>query len=140
MLRRDAMRRFLIFLILVTVPTAALCQVDPLAWCRKTWTTVQQVSSKAASEALKKAPATFKHVPDQVATFAKDLTVKVKSMKLEEREATAKELWRLRGSLNLMALVDPDVLEQVTGIDAAKLRSTQRTINQLIQSLSKIGS
>ena len=72
---------------------------------------------------------------------ANDLATKIgkgMSASLTEKKNLALQLWRLRGSLDVMALLDPHTLETLTGIDAKTLTGLQRTATNLAKSLGSL--
>jgi hypothetical protein len=58
--------------------------------------------------------------------------------KLEEKKTLLLELWRVRGSLNLLALLSPDMLHQLTGLDMKTLNAMQTQVNSARARVSKL--
>lgn len=87
------------------------------------WKRVQAEGPAAAERLVRATPERFKKVKGRVAELSKLTREWADEKKLEEKKNLALELWRVRGSLDLMALLNPDVLEQLTGIDAKTLRN-----------------
>lgn len=125
------MRTITVVACLIALVTSAVAQQsagprpDPLGWMQAQWERVQREGRPAAERALRSAPAQFRRLRETVPALTKRVQAKVAAMNLDERRAMLLELWRVRGSLNLMALADPTLLESLTGIDAKTLRQLQ---------------
>jgi hypothetical protein len=87
------------------------------------WKRVQSEGPAAAERLVRAAPERFKKVKGRVGELTKLTQQWTEERKLEEKKNLALELWRVRGSLDLMSLLNPDVLEQLTGIDGKTLRN-----------------
>lgn len=85
---------------------------------------------------IREFPERFKAMPKRAADLQKRFGRTVANLKLDEKRAMALELWRIRQGLNLMALLDSGLLEQLTGIDAKVLRVAQ----QQVAALTKLAS
>lgn len=107
-----------------------------MSWLRSAWTKVQKEGKAAAEQVVKETPEAFKALPKKVTAMTDRATKLYKSMDLEDKKAFVVELWRVRQSLNLMALLDPDVLQQLTGIDAKVLKTAIDGANKLYNQLT----
>ncbi len=130
------MLRFLAaFAVILTFVSSSLAQesvVDTgVGWLKSAWTRAKKEGRPAAERAIRQFPERFKDVPKQVTTMRKQLDRRVKDLKLDERKELLTELWRIRHCLNLMALLDSGVLEQLTGIDNKTLRAAVDQANTL---------
>jgi hypothetical protein len=103
------------------------------SWIQGAWTSVQKQGKPAAEKVVREFPERFKAIPKRAAELHKRYSKSVADLKLEERKAMIQELWRVRQSLNLMALLDAGVLEQVTGIDSKILKAAQKQVAALTQ-------
>jgi hypothetical protein len=108
-----------------------------LSWFRSAWTKVQKEGRVAAEQIVRETPETFKALPKKVASMTHRAAEVYQGMKLEDKKEFVVELWRVRQSLNLMALLDPQVLEQLTGIDAKVLKTATANANRLYAQLAK---
>ena len=106
-------------------------------WMPSAWTTVQKQGKHAAEKAIREYPQKFKALPNRASELHKQFSKNVANLKLEEKKAMLQELWRIRQGLNLMALIDTGVLEQLTGIDGKLLKAAQRQVATLTQQLQK---
>lgn len=103
---------------------------------RGAWEKVKTQGPVAAEAAVRATPARFKQVQKQVVAAQKQVTAMIKNAKLEEKRNLALQLWEIRGSLDLMALLNPDTLEALTGVDATmlrKLRAETAKLEALVQ-------
>lgn len=101
------------------------------AFLKSAWKRVEQEGPKAAEAAIRSAPERFKQVKTQVTGLQTQVQRWAKEKKLEERKNLALELWRIRGSLDLMALLEPEMLHRLTGIDAKTLKGLQSQVADL---------
>ena len=49
----------------------------------------------------------------------------IDAMNLEQKRATLEQIWRVRKSLDMMALLSPEMLQELTGLDTSTLRSME---------------
>jgi hypothetical protein len=101
------------------------------AFLKGAWSRVKNEGPAAAERAVRTAPAKFKDVEKRVKQLGKDAERWSKDARLEEKKNIALQLWEIRGSLDLMSLVNPDTLEAVLGIDSATLRSLRAQVMKL---------
>jgi len=60
---------------------------------------------------------------------------RVEDAKLDEKRALVQEFWRIRRSVDFLALMDEEVLEAVTGLDRAtvsRISATMRSVASLL--------
>jgi hypothetical protein len=93
-----------------------------IAFFQNAWKRVQSEGPAAAERIVRAAPERFRKVRGRVQELTKLTREWADEKRLEERKNLVLELWRVRGSLDLMSLLNPDVLESLTGIDAKTLR------------------
>ncbi|MEZ0326978.1 MAG: hypothetical protein ACAH95_13845 [Fimbriimonas sp.] len=108
-----------------------------VSWIQGAWTTVQKQGKPAAEKLVREFPERFKAVPKRIGELHKRYGKSIADLKLEEKKAMIQELWRVRQSINLMALLDSGMLEQLTGIDSKMLKAAQQQVASLTQSLAK---
>lgn len=109
------------------------------AFVNKAWQKVQSQGASAAESAVRQAPARFRDVKRQVQSVSKQVQRMAKSARLEEKKNLALQLWEIRGSLDLMALLNPDTLEALTGIDAPLLRKLRNETARLEALMLRLG-
>lgn len=126
------MRRGALFIVLLGLTTLGAAQQSPLdratSWLSTQWTRVQKEGRPAAERAVRQFPTRFKDLKSQVARLSTVAGQFSDAHHLEERKAFLLELWRVRGSLNLLALCSPEVIHQVTGLDMKTLTALQSQI------------
>lgn len=93
------------------------------AFFQNAWKRVQSEGPAAAERLVRATPERFKKVKGRVMELSKATREWADERRLDEKKNLALELWRVRGSLDLMSLLNPDVLEQLTGIDGKTLRN-----------------
>ena len=89
---------------------------DPIAWLKKSWATVNREGKAAADRLIKESPARFKDIKKQAATVSKKAESSLAGLDLEGKTRVITELWRVRSSINLLSLANPNTLSLV-GID-----------------------
>jgi hypothetical protein len=92
------------------------------AFFQNAWKRVQSEGPAAAERIVRAAPERFRKVKGRVQELTKLTREWADEKRLDERKNLVLELWRVRGSLDLMSLLNPDILESLTGIDAKTLR------------------
>lgn len=105
-------------------------------WLRSAWAKVKAEGQPAAEAVVREGSAKFRAIPAQFDAMATKAAKTYKDMRLEDKKAFILELWRVRQSLNVMVLLDPDVLHEITGIDAKVLRNTIDRANKLYAKLT----
>jgi hypothetical protein len=136
---------------MVTEVVALLAMLTPLqadsqkssvdngvSWLRSAWTRVQTEGRPAAERTLRQYPDRFKDVPKRVSELTSYAMKLNATMTTEEKKALLLELWRIRQSLNLMSLVEPVMLEHLTGIKAEEFRSVQAQFEKVRSHTAKL--
>jgi hypothetical protein len=100
-------------------------------WLQNAWVSAQKQGRPAAEAVIREFPERFRAMPKRAAELQKRYGKTLASLKLEEKKSMLLELWRIRQGLNLMALIDSGLLEQLTGIDSKLLRSAQQQVATL---------
>jgi len=96
-----------------------------MGWVHNAWKTVQEQGRPAAENLVKQFPKRFQNMKESVATLSKRAHTTIATMDLEQKRLLLLELWRLRKSLDLLTLLRPEVLQQVTGMDTSVLKSLE---------------
>lgn len=107
-----------------------------VAWLQTQWTRVQEEGRPVAEKIVRQFPGRFRSVRAQVARLSQLATQVANPTRLNEKKDLMLELWRVRGSLNLLALCSPDVIHQVTGLDQKTLESLQNQVAAIRANLS----
>lgn len=94
-----------------------------MGWVSGAWKTVQEQGKPAAERVVRQFPKRFQEVRGTVASMSKKVHDSIESMDLEQKRTLLTELWRVRKSLDLMTLLNPDVLQALTGLDTSGLKS-----------------
>lgn len=140
------MNRFLtVFLILVCVSSGfaqtkgADASQDNgfMSWVHDAWKTVQEQGRPAAEKMVRQWPKRFQGMKQQVGELCKRAHDKVVEMDLEQKKNLLTELWRMRKSLDLLTLLQPEVLHSLTGLDTsglASLESQVKNVTAVVQS------
>jgi hypothetical protein len=85
---------------------------------------------KAADQLLKKYAPLLKDIKPRIDRWVKSVETDLANLELKEKLKLALELWRIRGSLDLLSLGDPEMIEQITGISPAEMQRLQETFKQ----------
>ena len=102
-----------------------------MSWVHDAWKTVQDQGKPAAERIVKQFPKRFKAIKQQVADLSKTVHDKVLAMDLEQKKNLVIELWRVRKSIDLLTLLQPEVLHSLTGLDTAGLATLENTVLRL---------
>jgi len=103
-----------------------------MGWVHDAWKMVQKKGRPAAEQFVRQWPKRFQAVKKEVADLSKTVHDKVAAMDLEQKKNIALELWRVRKSLDLMALLDPNVLHSLTGLDTTAVESMEKQVQTMI--------
>ena len=139
------MNRFLLTLILgclclggfaqtqtgVAKPSKPAEEPGMMSWVQDAWKTVQTQGKPAAERIVRQFPKRFKTVKQQVADLSKTVHDRIAAMDLEQKKNLAVERWKVRKSLDLMTLLQPEVLQSLTGLDPNDLSSLERQAQRL---------
>ncbi len=108
------------------------------AWgfVKSSWATVQKEGRIAADRMVKEFPDKFKGVPDDAKRFIQRWDKQIASLNLEDRKRLALELWRIRGSLNLLSLASPTTLRMI-GVDVSPLEKITSDFIKMSEGLIK---
>lgn len=125
------MRRLAAISLLCLVGSLAVAQTTPdpaqetTRFLRRAWSLVRKKGPKALESAQLAWPDEIRGVRRRVQEFSRSLVGRFEGSGLQERTRMIAELWRIRGSLNLLAMLSPEGLKLVTGLDVSELRKLQ---------------
>jgi hypothetical protein len=102
-----------------------------MSWVHNAWKTVQEQGRPAAERIVRQWPKRFQAVKQQVADLSKTVHEKISAMDLEQKKNLIVELWRVRKSLDLMTLLQPELLHSLTGLDTVGLASLENQVQRL---------
>ena len=140
------MKRFLTIFMLIICLASGFAQskgTSPnqdsgfMSWVHDAWKTVQEQGRPAAEKMVRQWPKRFQGMKQQVGDLCKRAHDKVVEMDLEQKKNLLTELWRMRKSLDLLTLLQPEVLHSLTGLDTsglANLESQVKTVTASVQS------
>lgn len=106
-----------------------------MTWARKSTYAAAKGGRAYAEGLVRKSPKTFASIQNEVSGLAKRVTKNGALRDLDEKRRYVAELWRLRASLDLMALLDAHTLQMLTGIDAKMIETLQRTLGGAAKAL-----
>jgi len=107
-------------------------QTSFMEWVNGAWKKVQEQGRPAAEKIVRQWPKRFQAVKQEVADLSKTVRDKVVAMDLEQKKNLVIELWRVRKSLDLLTLLQPDVLHSLTGLDTSGLASLETQVQRMI--------
>ena len=96
-----------------------------MGWVHSAWKTVQKEGKPAAEKLAKEFPQRFRNVKSTMDGLSKKVRDTIDAMNLEQKRATLEQIWRVRKSLDMMALLSPEMLQELTGLDTSTLRSME---------------
>lgn len=136
------MRPFL-FMVLVATAASASAQSSPsagqqaLGWLQTQWTRVQKEGRPAAERVVRQFPGRFRDIKAQVVRMTEVAGQMAEPQRFAEKRELLMELWRVRGSLNLLALCSPDLIHQITGLDTSDVASLEAQLSRARDRISK---
>lgn len=116
---------------------AASAEQASLAWLHHAWNVVQQEGAPAAERVIQEAPKKFKAVRKNLEGLSKKVAQFADGHHLQEKKALLLEFWRIRDSVNIMALLNPDTLETLTGIDHKEFQAMQAQLARVQKTLGR---
>ncbi len=122
---------------LVCTSCVAQSPVDRASgWLANAWKSVKKEGKAAADRVVKESPARFKELKSQVQTIAKTCENTIANLDLEGKQRVIEQLWRIRSSVNLLALTNPNSLSYV-GVDPDQVTGMMSTVNTSWSNVSK---
>ncbi len=100
---------------------------------------VRRLKASQAEALVRAAPKRFSGVKDAATTLATKIGRGVGSS-LQEKRNLVVALWRLRGSLDVLALLDPHTLETLTGLDGKTLANIRASADEAGRRLGLLAS
>ena len=131
------MRRlaFLVGLLLAAGASAQMPSWDDVVATAKTaWKRTVEAGRPLAQRIAKEAPERFRLAQRQAMALVAQGQKYANSADVQQKQALAAELWRVRGSLDLMALLDPQTLHML-GIDVPDLNKLRAAVNRQLAKL-----
>ena len=126
---------FLAFLAVAAPSSAQLPTWDGMVATAKTaWKKTVEAGRPLAQRIAREAPERFRLARKQAEALVLQAQKYAAGMDLEHKKAIAAELWRVRGSLDLMALLDPQTL-RMFGIDVPDLARLRADVARQITRL-----
>ncbi|MEI7576287.1 MAG: hypothetical protein WCK51_05290 [Armatimonadota bacterium] len=108
-------------------------------WAVGMWKRAEKEGRPFAEKTIKQAPNYYKGVQKSLTDFAKRVEKGDIAKTMDEKKKLITELWRMRSAINLMSLLDPQVLKQLTGVDTKKFTEMQQTLQKTESKLAKAG-
>ena len=108
-------------------------------WAVGMWKRAEKEGRPFAEKTIKQAPNYYKGVQKSLTDFAKRVEKGDIAKTMDEKKKLITELWRMRSAINLMSLLDPQVLKQLTGVDTKKFTEMQKTLQKTESKLAKAG-
>ena len=123
-------------LMIVGSATAQTPNMAEQAWgfVKSSWATAQKEGKVAADRLVRQFPEKFKSVPKDAKIFMARWDKQIAALDLDDRRRLALELWRIRGSLNLLALASPSTLRMI-GVEAGPLQDLATGFTKLSEGL-----
>jgi len=126
---------FLACLVAVTTAGAQLPSWDSVvASAKQTWKQAVEAGRPLAMRIAKETPERFQLAKKQAMSLVKQAQKAANSADLQHKKEIAAELWRVRGSLDLMSLLDPATLKMF-GIDVPDLNKLRADVVKQINRL-----
>lgn len=130
--------RFLAFFAIVASAGSAAAQLPSwdsvVATAKSVWKKTVDAGRPLAMRIARETPERFRLAKKQAFDLVKRAQKYAAGMDLDQKRALAVELWRVRGSLDLMALLDPQTLKMF-GIDVPDLNKLRNDVARSIQQL-----
>lgn len=108
-------------------------------WAVGMWNRAQKEGKPFAEKTIKQAPSYYTGIQTSLTDFARRVEKGDIAKTIEDKKKLVSELWRMRSAINLMSLLDPGVLKQLTGIDTSKFSEMQKTLQKTESKLAKAG-
>ena len=107
---------------------------DVVATAKTAWKRTVEAGRPYAERIAKEAPERFRAAQKQAVGLVAQAQKIANSTDMEQKRALAAELWRVRGSLDLMSLLDPQTLHMI-GIDVPDLAKLRAAVNRQLAKL-----
>ena len=130
--------RALAFLACLTVVASSSAQMprwdNVVATAKTAWAKTVEAGRPYAQRIAKEAPERFQAAKRQATALVAQAQRYANSGDVRQKRALAAELWRVRGSLDLMSLLDPQTLH-LFGIDVPSLAKLRASVNAQLTKL-----
>lgn len=132
------MRRVFVIAALMTVATASQAQLPTwdsmVATAKTAYRKTLEAGKPLAERIAKEAPERFRVAQKQATALVSRAQKYAASGDVQQKKTLALELWRVRGSLDLMSLLDPQTLHML-GIDVPNLTKLRADVNRQLARL-----
>ncbi|RYG22423.1 hypothetical protein EON82_17140 [bacterium] len=126
---------FLACLIIASSTSAQLPSWDNVVSTAKAaWKKTVEAGKPLAEQIAKETPERFRIAKNQALSLVRRAEKMANGADLQHKKELAAELWRVRGSLDLMALLDPQTLKMF-GIDVPDLNKLRANVNRQLSKL-----
>ena len=101
---------------------------------------VKQIETKGkpmAEMLVKKTPEYYKSIQQSLNEVANKIQKGDYGRTLKEKKEFVLEIWKMRGAINVMALLEPDVLQKLTGVSPERFKIMKVTLNTVENRLRK---
>ena len=130
--------RALAFLLCLVVASSASAQLptwdNVVASAKMAWKKTIDAGRPLAQQIARETPERFRIAKNQALALVRQAEKFASSTDLQHKKEIAAELWRVRGSLDLMALLDPQTLKMF-GIDVPDLNKLRQSVNRQLSRL-----
>jgi hypothetical protein len=130
--------RALAFLACLVVASSASAQLptwdNVVASAKMAWKKTIDAGRPLAQQIARETPERFRIAKNQALSLVRQAEKFANSTDLQHKKEIAAELWRVRGSLDLMALLDPQTLKMF-GIDVPDLTKLRQSVNRQLARL-----
>jgi hypothetical protein len=132
--------RALVLLALLAVAAASNAQLprwtQVVATAKAGWKSAVEAGRPLATRIAKETPERFRAARRRADDLLAQGDRYLKSGDLQHKQALVAELWRVRGSLDLMSLLDPMTLKML-GIDVPDLTKLRANVSRQIRALGR---
>ena len=100
----------------------------------------KQIETKGkpmAEMLVKKTPEYYKSIQQSLNEVANKIQKGDYGRTIKEKKEFVLEIWKMRGAINVMALLEPDVLQKLTGVSPERFKIMKVTLNTVENRLSK---
>lgn len=130
--------RSVAFLACLIVASSAGAQMptwdNVVSSAKAAWKKTVEAGRPLAMQIAKETPERFRVAKNQALSLVRQAEKLANSSDLQHKKELAAELWRVRGSLDLMALLDPQTLKMF-GIDLPDLNKLRANVNRQLTRL-----
>lgn len=100
------------------------------------WQRAQKEGRPAAERLVAQAPVHFKRLKSQAVALQKVCQENLQVKSLEEKKNLLVELWRVRQGLDIISLLEPETIYQLTGINLTGVNDLRSSLRQCIATVT----